>query len=335
MIFSYLKNGALIPQDFAVKLEAWYVGFEFFKPGPKTKTLFLRNRCNHGLVCLHRLPRDIGSKFIQSFHVYSYFMPNMTDTVRAVVFSESFLSDPSGTAFAFWDEQGRVGAANGSLMRTAPVGVVCLDRTEDETFEMAINMGAVTHADPRCAISVAVVSALIRGLCREEIKSVTDIDGVLERAWAYMKRTRQGYPLQRDEFDNHVHVSSLESLVLHSQGMGYVYKCLGSALWCLREVVSGRETFKSAIVKLVMCAGDADTNSTVAGALIGAWCGYDALPPEWRDGMRHQEWYLEKISAVFVVAGYVEGSYEPEKDPDIKLREREIFLTASERSSKK
>jgi ADP-ribosylglycohydrolase len=243
----------------------------------------------------------------------------MTDTVSSVVFSDRFLSDPSGTAFAFWDEHGRVIAANGSLMRTTPVGVICLDQTEDETFEMAINMGAVTHADPRCAISVAAVSVLIRGLCRGEIQNVTDVDAVLERAWAYMKRTRQSYPLLRDEFDKHVHASSLESLVLCNQGMGYVYKCLGSALWCLREVLSGRETFKSAIVKLVMCGGDADTNSAVAGALIGAWCGYDALPPEWREGMKHRDWYLKKISSLFVVAGFAEGSYDPEKDPDIEL----------------
>ena len=101
--------------------------------------------------------------------------------------------------------------------------------------------------------------------------------------------------------------------------MGYVYKCLGAALWCLRRVLDGQETFKSAITTLVMCGGDADTNAAVAGALIGAYVGYDALPPEWRDGMRHRDWYLGKIEALCVVSGVDDEGvfvYDPSSDRD-------------------
>src|ERR1700676_428345 len=181
-----------------------------------------------------------------------------TGTVGRVVFDENFISNPTVTAHTYWDKSGRDIAPNGSLMRTAPIGVIGMNKSEENTFEEAINMGAVTHADPRCLISVAIVSALVRALCRGEIEKVADIEALLERAWSYMLGPRHlEFPLDRPEFDKHVYADSLESLVLCDRGMGYVYKCLGSALWCLRQVFTRQETFKSAMTKLVMCGGDA------------------------------------------------------------------------------
>jgi ADP-ribosylglycohydrolase len=205
-----------------------------------------------------------------------------------------------------------------------------MNKTEEETFEAAIRIGEVTHADPRCALSVAVVSALVRCLCRDELHTGTDIDGVLDRAWTYVVAAYPERHLERQEYDRHVHAESLSALILCDREMGYVYKCLGSALWCLREAMSGRETFKSAILKLVMCGGDADTNAAVAGALMGAYCGYDELPPEWADGLRHKEWFMEKIEALCVVAGLTDGTYDSQGDRDTDFDGGRGFLSEEE-----
>ncbi len=61
--------------------------------------------------------------------------------------------------------------------------------------------------------------------------------------------------------------------------LGYTYKCLSSAIACLR---SG-EAFVPAICDLVAEGGDADTNGAVAGALLGCWIGYEALAAETRE----------------------------------------------------
>jgi ADP-ribosylglycohydrolase len=214
-----------------------------------------------------------------------------TETVGRVVYDVNFLSHPSETAYAYWDKNGRSIAPNGSLMRTTPIGIICMKKSEEETFEEAIRMGAVTHADPRCALSVAVVSCLVRALCREEIKHEADINALLERGWTYMGQFHPNLSLDRFEFQKHAFAESLDSLVLCDGGMGYVYKCLGSALWCLRQVFTRQETFKSAMTKLVMCGGDADTNGAVAGALMGALYGYNLLPREWKEGLKYKEWY--------------------------------------------
>jgi hypothetical protein len=188
-------------------------------------------------------------------------------------------------------------------------------------------MGAVTHADPRCALSVAVVSGLVRALCRDEIKNEADIDALLERGWTYMGHSHAHLTLDRSEFQKHAFADSLDALVLCDRGMGYVYKCLGSALWCLRQVFTRQETFKSAMTKLVMCGGDADTNGAVAGALMGALYGYKLLPGEWKEGLKYNEWYTGKISALCVVASLTEGVYDAKEDRDTELDGGKGFLT--------
>jgi hypothetical protein len=250
-----------------------------------------------------------------------------TETVGRVVYDENFLSHPAETAFAYWDKSGRDIAPNGSLMRTTPIGVICMKKSEEETFNEAIKMGAVTHADPRCALSVAIVSGLVRALCRDDIKKEADINALLERGWTYMGQSHPDITLDRSEFQKHAFAGSLDSLVLCDRGMGYVYKCLGSALWCLRQVFTRQETFKSAMTKLVMCGGDADTNGAVAGALMGAFYGYDLLPQEWKEGLLHKEWYKGKISALCVVASITEGSYDAKEDSDTELDGGKGFLT--------
>lgn len=203
-----------------------------------------------------------------------------------------------------------------------------MQKSEEETFTEAIKMGAVTHADPRCAVSVAIVSGLVRALCRDEISKEAEVDALIERAWEYMAKAYPDTKLDRTEFEKHAYAKTLDSLVLCDRGMGFVYKCLGSSLWCLRQVLTRQETFKSSMTKLVMCAGDADTNGAVAGGLMGALYGYKHLPKEWKEGMKYEGWYREKISALCEVASLVEGGeYRTDEDKDTELDGGKGFLT--------
>ena len=118
-----------------------------------------------------------------------------------------------------------------------------------------------------------------------------------------------------------------DSLVLCDRTMGYVYECPGCAIVCLRPVLTQQETFTSAMTKLVMCGGDADTNGAVTGALMGALCGYKLLPREWKEGLKHGVWYREKISALCVVAALTDGTYDAAKDNDTELDGGNGFLT--------
>ncbi|KAL7310450.1 hypothetical protein PS15m_009950 [Mucor circinelloides] len=76
------------------------------------------------------------------------------------------------------------------------------------------------------------------------------------------------------------------------------FKCLSAALYCLtREVPLQSETeyFKKMLMDVAMQGGEADTNATAAGAMLGARFGYSQLPTEWVVGMKRWEWLEDKV----------------------------------------
>lgn len=78
----------------------------------------------------------------------------------------------------------------------------------------------------------------------------------------------------------------------------HAFKCLSAGLYAFtRHIPNGQETdlFKQVIMDLVMQGGEADTNATVAGALLGVRIGYNQLPSEWVVGLKRWEWLEDLI----------------------------------------
>ncbi|KND89444.1 hypothetical protein TOPH_05790 [Tolypocladium ophioglossoides CBS 100239] len=291
----------LDPNDFASRLHLWV---------------------QYGLRALDTLPLGLGR------------------TVGAIVRTKDYLDDPEGTARRHWANTKYNAAPNGSLMRTHPLGLACLDKSVEETFQVAANYSVVTHVDPRCIISCAIGTALVRGLVRQEVCTETDIDAMVERAieWyaAYRERQLQD-PARKDEPDldiaelkRHAKVDELKELELDDgYKIGYVYKTFGSGIHLLRlamretaspggtlSLSSQTSLFEPLITDLIMRGGDADTNACFAGALVGAYVGYKALPAHWRDGLQHGAWLARKASGLCQLLGVVDGDYRGSRDAE-------------------
>lgn len=228
-------------------------------------------------------------------------------TTKAVLNDPKFLSDPHGSAYA----HSRATPSNGGVMRTAAAGIPCF-WDESVVVETSASLCRTTHADPRCVVSCIIValcvSRLLQGMDLEDGVAVDPaalqnriIGPAVVRARAYL----EGHCSQ-DISENeslaalaaHVEVQAgergLEQLHLDETGrIGYTFKCLGAGLWALRSETGFRETLNN----LISCAGDADTNATVAGALLGCRLGYSQLPHEWIKGMPYSSWleaYVQK-----------------------------------------
>jgi ADP-ribosylglycohydrolase len=81
-----------------------------------------------------------------------------------------------------------------------------------------------------------------------------------------------------------------------------VFKTLGAAIYGFtRKLPKGEQTssFKRILMDIVLQGGDADTNASVTGALLGLRIGYSMLPSEWVVGLKHWEW-LEDCVEEFV-----------------------------------
>jgi ADP-ribosylglycohydrolase len=186
---------------------------------------------------------------------------------------------------------GRRPAGNGSLMRTAPIGV-WFARDRRARMAAALRDSAVTHFDPRCqlacvALDAAIAAALMHGpseplaLFEQAIAEVVRATPVLARARNTSAADRRAavtavledlnLALEEDPglYRGEVHL-------VDSQG--FVRVALRLAFWELYRAPS----FEAALVDVVNRGGDADTNAAVTGALLGAFWGEGAIPARWR-----------------------------------------------------
>lgn len=248
-----------------------------------------------------------------------------TERLAQVILDPVFRTSPAGAARALWEERQRNLAANGSLMRTHPLGIMCLPLSRDARYDTAAAYSQITHFDPRCTLACSISTSLISGILAGEVQDGAHVDSVIEDAYVWVSKQNpdeDGFRLDRGEFERHVYAAKLESLELDDAlKTGYVYKALGAAVFCLRRAVreprGQTETFERVIADLIMQGGDADTNACCAGALVGAWVGHASLPAHWRDGLRHGRWLEDKTAALCRVLGVVVADrYDGEHDPD-------------------
>lgn len=240
-----------------------------------------------------------------------------------------FEKNPESVALKTWINSSRNAAANGSLMRTHPLGIMCIGKTLDDTFGIAAKVSRTTHIDPRCTVACCATTGLVRGLLRGEVTSEEEVDTMLDQAFSFVQSNESlrnpGHDdaaitpasseqdstlLDRNEYEKHCKATHYLDLQLDdSQKMGYVYKCLGSAVLALRLAMRGNisktllmngkvNLFEETVTDLIMEGGDADTNGCVAGALLGAWFGYSRLPRHWLQGVQHHDWMLWKCEAL-------------------------------------
>lgn len=271
-------------------------------------------------------------------------------TVGTIVRKAVYLDGPEAVARDVWVRNRRDLAPNGSLMRTHPLGLMCLAKSLEETFEVAASYSVVTHVDPRCVVACAVGTALVRGLVRGEVSEEKHIDGMVNDGFQWYQKWRsvkeegdeswkEDPVLDRAELDRHVQAKCLADLQLDEAAkIGYVYKTFGSGILLLRlamremardgaDVGTPLEIFERLITDLIMEGGDADTNACFAGALLGAFLGYKALPPHWRDGLRHGKWLIGKAEALSKVLRVKEGGYSGAEDRDTYPDGGRGFLT--------
>lgn len=81
-----------------------------------------------------------------------------------------------------------------------------------------------------------------------------------------------------------------------------------------------------------MHAGDADTNAVTAGAFLGAWAGYKALP--WKGGLRHDTWLLGKANSLCLALGVKDGGYDGKADSDTAPDGGRGFITHEQTKEK-
>jgi ADP-ribosylglycohydrolase len=181
---------------------------------------------------------------------------------------------------------GNGSAGNGSLMRCIPTAIFTADVQKRRKESMEIS--AVTHNDARCTVACAayndIVAALIDGTSAEEA-----VTAGLEYAKdegecpAVVRAIELGQSLKPEKLV----VDGPD--VFTGRAKGYVLESLALAI----AAVLDKRSFVDVLSDIVMLGGDADTNGAIAGGLLGARDGVDAIPSDWIEKLQFGKEFID------------------------------------------
>lgn len=159
-----------------------------------------------------------------------------------------------------------VSAGNGSVMYCAPLGVVRANEPERLVDEAPV-LSRLTHWDGRCQTACLAVTWAVAALVRGE-----GAEPAVRAALAVVADREGGAELE------YLTAEAGRARPLDGPDMGFTLFAAGIAL----QVAGEGRGFEEGLRHVVGLGGDTDTNAAVAGALLGAAHGAEAIPASWR-----------------------------------------------------
>lgn len=160
--------------------------------------------------------------------------------------------------------------ANGAMMRVSPLGIFGTRFQAAQVSCWAQQDAALTHPHPVCLQANALFAMAVAHTIRTG-NSPREIYELIKKWAAEMGAQTPLMTVIEDAF------TSPPSDYVHQQG--WVLIAFQNSLWQLLHAANLEE----GIVDTIMRGGDTDTNAAIAGALLGAVYGLDAVPERWRE----------------------------------------------------
>ena len=158
--------------------------------------------------------------------------------------------------------------ANGSLMRASPLGVFGHALPAERAAALGRGDSLLTHPHAVCRDSVAAFVVALAHAIRQGDGAQAAYQAAL--GWAQRNAAAPVVGALR--------AATREAPVCDSEQHGFVLVALQNAFFELLHAPS----LEAAVVATVLRGGDTDTNAAIAGALLGAVHGREAVPPQWR-----------------------------------------------------
>jgi ADP-ribosylglycohydrolase len=164
----------------------------------------------------------------------------------------------------------RSSQSNGALMRISPLGIFGWSLPTEKLAELARRDAQLSHPHQVCQDASAVLVVAIQHALK------TGDDGAKVYGFVLDWSKKQG--ICHDFFQSMVDAEK-EPPIDFQLHMGWCRTALRNAFFQLLHAKS----FEAGVVDTVARGGDTDTNGAIAGALLGALHGVDAVPFQWRD----------------------------------------------------
>lgn len=172
-----------------------------------------------------------------------------------------------GGHWALVGRKGEYAAGAGAAMRAAPLGFF-LDPDDDHARRTIGDVSRITHHNEEAYVGALAVVYAVRRLAAADWPLDDDLAG---RLVDVLPDTRV-----RDRLLQFADARPSIEQASEYGVSGYVVDVVPLAVVAAQR--AGDVGFKTAIERVIVCGGDTDTNAAIAGQLIGAAVGRDALP---------------------------------------------------------
>ena len=251
-------------------LPAFELGWSGLPPGTWTDDTAMARNLWRSLAEHRQLdPADVVGRHLEWFATDPPDVGNLTRSVLRNIRD----GDPDAAARYVAERGPEVSAGNGSVMYCAPLGAfrsACPELLRDE----APRLSAITHWDERCRTACLAVTlataALVRGIepgpaVEDAVAAVLDCEGGEELEYLVVEAGR--------------------ARRVDGPDMGFALFTAGIGL----QVAAEAPGFEEGLRRVVALGGDTDTNGAVAGALLGALHGREALPGVWLETLADRQ----------------------------------------------
>ncbi len=168
---------------------------------------------------------------------------------------------PTEAGYNAWLLTEKKSAGNGGVMRNTCVPLFFMDDF-DNLIKATENICKITHYDPRCVLSCKAHSVAMYAILHDK------------DPYELVKDHCSGVD---EEFDNYIQSAKnnkINDFILDEANMGYTYLATLVGLCSIFNY----DNFEKPFFDIINKGGDADTNACVAGGLLGAKYGINAIP---------------------------------------------------------
>ena len=195
----------------------------------------------------------------------------------------------------------------GGVMRVAPVGLFHW-RLKDyhspqETFQLGAEAAALTHGHPTGVLPAGVLSVLIR-----ELADGAGLTQALASVKVLLRRAREhDETLRAIELAEELSRSGLpHAHAIARIGQGWIAEeALAIAVYCALVA----NNFRDGVILAVNHDGDSDSTGAIAGNLLGAMFGAQAIPQAWLDSLELRDVITELAEDLYFFPCWDIGEY--------------------------
>jgi ADP-ribosyl-[dinitrogen reductase] hydrolase len=202
------------------------------------------------------------------------------------------------------------GAGNSVAMKIAPVAAWSYLRGEsrDELLRHCLQIGIMTHHDPRSIVGAYLVALLVRDALASQRKWDPAAERyeelIAEAAWAEEQLAHRigssDDPISQhlSELHDALDVDSVELAEFCNGADSYVCH---SIPYCIALLCGRAWEFEDGVIAAVNGGGDTDTNGAIVGSVLGAAYGFKKLPRRFVDKVEEPE-LLRSLGAQLATA---------------------------------